>query len=106
MRSNMEVEGPFRTDPEYLAWVSANQDSYVLNSNKSLTPRHTVIHRADCRTILSLKGHAKPDGFTRDYIKVGASSAAALRGWAVKKRADAVARECSECHRALPTSMV
>lgn len=94
------VAGPFQSDDEYLAWVDDHREAFVLTSNKSLTPRHTVIHRAKCPKILELKGMAQPGGFTRSYIKVGAASVSLLREWAIRKRVDAAARECSLCSRA------
>jgi hypothetical protein len=93
------VVGPFKNDDEYLAWVRAHPSAFVLTSNKSLTPRHTVIHRATCPKILVLTGNAATGGFTRKYIKVGAESISSLRGWVARERDDASARECSVCSR-------
>lgn len=93
------VVGPFKNDDEYLAWVRSHPSSFILTSNKSLTPRHTVIHRATCPKILVLTGNAATGGFTRKYIKVGAASVSSLREWLAREREDASARECSVCSR-------
>ena len=87
----------FVDDDSYLSWALQHPDCYTLTSNKSLTPRHTVIHHADCRLILELKGNSKPGGFTRDYIKVAADHPSKLHHWARRQRADAEARVCSVC---------
>ena len=87
----------FRNDDEYLAWINEHQDGYVLTSNQSLTPRHTVIHRAACDRIKVLKGNAKPGGFTNDYVKVYAPTIALLKTWLFGERPDAEYRECSIC---------
>lgn len=92
----------FGDDESYIRWVTANPACFVLTSNKSLTPLHTVIHRADCRLITELTGNARPGGFTRSYIKVGASSPSKLRDWAKRRRSDAETRECTACARDKP----
>ena len=89
----------FDDDKTYLQWLEVNTLAYVLTSNKSLTPRHTVIHRYTCTKITALTGNASSGGFTRDYIKVGSGSINALREWASHFRSDAVARECTICAR-------
>jgi hypothetical protein len=55
----------FDDDDIYLAWVNTHPEGYILTSNKSLTPRHTVIHRATCDKIKVLSGNAQSGGFTR-----------------------------------------
>jgi hypothetical protein len=87
----------FDNDDEYLTWINMNREGYVLTSNRSLTPRHTVIHRATCDKIKVLSGNAKPSGFTNRYIKVYAPSIAALKTWLVEKRPYAKCRECILC---------
>lgn len=89
----------FDDDKTYLQWLTENSHAYVLTSNKSLTPRHTVIHRSTCTKITTLTGNAGSGGFTRNYIKVGSSSINDLREWALKFRSDAVVRECTICAR-------
>lgn len=87
----------FDSDGPYLKWIAEHQDFYVLTSNKSLSPRHTVIHRASCTKISALTGNAKPGGFTRSYTKVGAPTIAILQEWVQRMRPDAKYRECSVC---------
>lgn len=87
----------FENDGTYLKWLAENPDSFVLTSNRSLSPRHTVIHRATCTRISTLSGNAKPGGFTRSYIKVGARHKVSLQEWAQRARRDATSRECSLC---------
>jgi hypothetical protein len=87
----------FRDDKTYLQWVAENPHAYVLTSNKSLTPRHTVVHRSACKKITALTGNASSGGFTRNYIKIGSDSVSALREWATTFRSDAVVRECTFC---------
>lgn len=89
----------FGDDDSYLSWAEANPTHFVLTSNKSLTPQHTVIHRADCRLITRLTGSARPGGFTRSYIKVGGNNPSQLHDWAKRRRSDAETRECTVCAR-------
>lgn len=99
MNKRRSVIGPFEDDTQYLAWLVAHPKHFVLTSNKSLTPRHTVIHRTTCATISELKGNAAEGGFTRSYTKVGGASVAELRGWLFENRVDGAARECALCSR-------
>ncbi len=85
-------------DEKYLAWINEHPDGFILTSPKSLYPPHTVIHRASCEKIKTLKGNAKLGGFTeRGYIKVYATSARALENWVRQKRIDGDSRKCSNC---------
>jgi hypothetical protein len=84
-------------DRAYLNWKGEHPDYFVLTSNRSLTPRHTVIHRATCTKVSVLTGNAKPGGFTRNYIKVGARTISELQAWVTRKRSDAGYRECAIC---------
>ena len=84
-------------DRAYLTWKDEHPDYFVLTSNRSLTPRHTVIHRATCPKVSILTGNAQPGGFTRDYLKVGARTISELQAWATQKRSDAEYRECTFC---------
>jgi hypothetical protein len=91
------VEGPFPSDAEYLTWIAEHPNWFVLTSNRSLTPRHTVIHQATCVTIAQLRGTAQPGGFTRRYIKVGGASVSSLRQWILSNRPNGSVRECPRC---------
>jgi hypothetical protein len=85
-------------DEKYLAWINDHPDGFILTSSKSLYPPHTVIHRASCDKIKTLKGNAKPGGFTeRNYIKVYATSEIILENWVSKMRIDGFSRKCSTC---------
>lgn len=55
-------------DQKYLAWINEHQEGFVLTSNHSLTPRHTVIHSASCHKIKMLTGNAKPGGVYREGL--------------------------------------
>jgi hypothetical protein len=87
----------FSNDPEYLDWVNSHSEGYILTSNRSLTPHHTVIHHITCNKIRELTGNAKPGGFTNNYIKVYALRIATLQAWVVGQRVDAKFRECTRC---------
>ena len=85
-------------DQAYLAWLSANQNGFVMTSNRALTPRHTVIHESTCVLITRLSGKARLGGFTeRAYIKICSNSLHHLEKWALQKRTDAVWRKCTRC---------
>lgn len=85
-------------DEKYLAWIDKHPEGFILTSSKSLYPPHTVIHRASCDKIKTLKGKAKPGGFTeREYIKVYATSVSALQNWVRQNRVDGSSRKCSLC---------
>lgn len=96
--NNYDVKVFQSNDQEYLAFINAHPEGFVLTSNDSLTPRLTVIHRASCHKIKVLTGNAKPGGFTETkYIKVYAESVGELEKWVRGERADASSRECSLC---------
>ena len=85
-------------DEKYLAWINDHPEGFILTSSKSLYPPHTVIHRASCDKIKTLKGNAKPGGFTeRNYIKVYAASEIILENWVRQMRIDGFSRKCSTC---------
>ena len=91
-------------DKKYLDWCIRNRNSHVLNSNNSLSPISTVIHRASCYKVTELKGKAKPGGFTQgSYFKVGAENPDSLREWLWRERLaragknDGAARNCPSC---------
>jgi hypothetical protein len=97
--SNKDDVKEFEPDDEkYLAWINEHPDGFILTSFKSLYPPHTVIHRASCDKIKTLKGSAKPGGFTeRGYIKVYATSVSLLENWVHQKRVDGSSRPCTNC---------
>jgi hypothetical protein len=96
--NNLDVKEFEPDDGKYLAWIHEHPDGFILTSSKSLYPPYTVIHRASCDKIKTLKGNAKPGGFTeRDYIKVYATSVGVLKNWVHQKRVNGSSRECSKC---------
>ncbi|MGI3062739.1 hypothetical protein [Vibrio alginolyticus] len=86
-------------DEAYLCWVRDNPNKFILTSNKSLTDRHTTIHRSDCRLITTLQGNAKSGGFTeRQYIKVWANTINELIVWLRLQKAGAEFKCCTKCN--------
>lgn len=88
-----------RDDAAYLQWLRDHPGGYVLNTNHSLSPRLTVVHRASCATIndSSTTGH-QSGGFTeRGYIKVYADDVELLRDWIAGKRDGGTTRVCKKC---------
>lgn len=60
-------------DAEYLAWLKAHPQGYVLNSYRSPTPNYLILHRAWCSSIQKTIGVA--------YLKVCADSEEGLWQW-------------------------
>jgi hypothetical protein len=77
------------SDSDYLGWVAAHGDGYVVNIGRS-GRGYARLHRAGCPTITS-----RPP-FTRAYIKVCSASLAELDRWALG-HAGAVIRRCGTC---------
>lgn len=85
-----------KRDADYLAWVKAHRDGWVLNTG----PRgggNPVLHRAACATI------SRTPPFTSGYyIKVYSNSLDALDRWMLS-RTDSTAQRCGLCRpSALP----
>jgi len=95
--SNNDYLKEFEPDDEkYLSWIKENTDGFILTSNKSLSPRATVIHKASCDKITILTGNAK--SFTESgYVKVYATKTTLLEDWVRQKRVDGITRHCSLC---------
>ena len=73
-----------RTDADYLCWLGEHRSGFVVNIERSRTPRNRVLHGASCGTIsevrLSRGGLPKPGGFTeRGYIKICAETVSDAR---------------------------
>ena len=85
-------------DIKYLEWVNKHPEGYILTSSKSLYPDFTVIHKATCDKIKTIKPPAKPGGFTeRGYIKVFSTNTSSLENWVRQKRVGGSSRNCSLC---------
>ena len=55
-------------DEKYLAWINEHPEGFILTTPKSLYPPHTVIHRASCDKIKTLKGSANRVDSRREAI--------------------------------------
>jgi hypothetical protein len=89
-------------DEEYLAWIFANPNGYVLNARKNLKPNYMILHTALCKKVTTYNEMALQGGFTeRDFIKVCAKSKGELSSWVRKHgRADgSFSKECSLCNK-------
>ena len=54
-------------DAGYLAWLSWNNQGYVVNVRRRLTPDYVVLHRASCGSISALR---EDGAYTeRSYVK-------------------------------------
>jgi hypothetical protein len=76
-------------DADYLDWVAAHRDGYVINVGRS-GRGYARVHRAMCGTITS-----RPP-FTRPYIKVCSDALADLDQWALR-RSGTVPERCGIC---------
>ena len=85
----MSVEEFQDRDAEYLGWVAAHPDGYVINIGHSRRG-YARLHRAACGTITS-----RPP-FTGPYIKICSGALMELDGWALT-RTGAVADRCGTC---------
>ena len=85
----MSVEEFQDRDAEYLGWVAAHPDGYVINIGRSRRG-YARLHRAACGTITS-----RPP-FTGPYIKICSGVLVELDRWALS-RTDAVAERCRTC---------
>jgi len=57
-------------DSEYLAWLLANPNGYVVNMRHGYTPAYMVLHRSHCTTVNPSTSSSDPGAFTeRDYLK-------------------------------------
>ena len=85
-------------DLNYLSWVAAHPDGYVLNVRRSPDPRYVILHRANCKSI-SNEAHA-PGAYTgRSYRKICLSSEAMLQAAAKREgRSDGTpSKRCGHC---------
>jgi len=85
----MSIEEFRDRDAEYLGWVAAHPDGYVINIGRSRRG-YARLHRATCGTITS-----RPP-LTGPYIKICSGTLAELDRWALS-RTGAVAERCRTC---------
>jgi len=85
----MSVEEFRDRDVDYLGWVAAHPDGYVINIGRSRRG-YARLHRATCGTITS-----RPP-FTGPYIKICSGALMELDRWALS-RIGAVAERCGTC---------
>jgi hypothetical protein len=86
----MTVERFQDRDADYLDWMAENHAGYVINVSRS-GRGIARLHRASCRTITS-----RPP-FTGPYIKICATTSAALDQWALSN-SGALPEHCGTCH--------
>ena len=93
------------SDSDYLEWLKRNPDSFVVNLERSPTPKNRVLHKASCGTISEVRGSRggipKPGGFTeRKYIKLWARTVSEARDALKKHLADEqidFSKPCQKC---------
>jgi len=85
----MSIEEFRDRDSDYLGWVAAHPDGYVINIGRSRRG-YARVHRATCGTITS-----RPP-LTDPYIKVCSGTLMELDRWALS-RTGAVAERCGTC---------
>lgn len=73
-------------DTGYLAWIAAHPKGYVLNCERTPTPRYLVLHRADCHTVAP-RNAADARIWTTAYRKVTSLTAEDLISWAERETA-------------------
>lgn len=78
-------------DAAYLAWLAANPDGYVINTEPS-AHGYARLHRATCGTI-----RYRPPFVGPSYIKICATSLREADEWAVQRRG-APAEHCRSVH--------
>jgi hypothetical protein len=88
----------FRDDEAgYLAWIARHRQGFVLNANRSPTPRYLILHRASCWTITGRPSRGAV--WTSAYLKVCADDEAAIERWA-QETVGTPPRRCSHCRLA------
>ena len=85
----MSVEEFRDSDADYLGWVAAHRDGYVINIGRS-GQGYARLHRATCGTITS-----RPP-FTGPYIKICSTALTELDRWALQ-RTGTVPERCGTC---------
>ena len=89
-------------DQGYLRWAASHFRGYVINIQRTHTPRDARLHAAYCETITGTP--ARGDTFTGDWIKVCSDSLAELDSWA-RQHTGAVVKRCGLCHPPAPAHL-
>jgi len=88
-------------DSEYLDWIAAHPDGYVVNSRRKFDSGYLVLHRAKCPTVHSHRGMMEsPGGFTeRSYLKFCSESMIELGEFlqGLTGLKDPYLKDCSRC---------
>jgi TIR domain len=72
-----------RSDADYLWWVHAYEQGYVVNADRRPRPHALTLHRAHCGV---MRGPYPPGTFTeRDAIKICAATREDLETWALQE---------------------
>lgn len=85
-------------DNNYLRWLMQNPSGFVVNSNKTPSPKYLILHTARCNTIYTLikKGGDWKANWTKDYRKSCSSNKAVLEEWA-KEKIKGKLQRCPRC---------
>jgi hypothetical protein len=84
-------------DADYLAWIAAHPDGYVINIARNYYVTAARVHHADCWTIN--RQTASGNAWTGPYVKVCAERVAELDKWANNRVGESIPR-CGICHPA------
>ena len=90
------------SDAEYLTWLAANPEGYVVNTRRTYTPAYMLLHRASCRTIDPAAASTDSGAFTeRDYIKICSGDLSELGALtkALGRTEGEFSAVCSKCDR-------
>jgi hypothetical protein len=81
-------------DADYLAWIEAHPNGFVVNAYRVPTAHYLIIHRASCGTISGTP--ARGDRWTTEYCKACSLDVGALQDWA-KRRTGGELHPCGLC---------
>ena len=80
-------------EADYLGWLAAHPDGYVLNSGRNPNPDYLILHRAGCKSISTTWSNYT----TRNYIKTCGDSRDELTQWAILE-VGGQPRDCGLCN--------
>ena len=80
-------------EADYLSWLAANPDGYVVNATRPPNARYSILHRSDCRTINGTPPTGS--GWTNSYQKV-CGTRAELEKWS-REEAGGETAPCGTC---------
>jgi hypothetical protein len=81
-------------DHDYLRWIAAWPDGYVLNCLQSGNPVGSRLHRARCKSISQLQ--PDKETFVGEWIKVCSTDRQKVRQWALAHLRESPAN-CQHC---------